>query len=171
MNLSCYKKIIFWCLLCMFVILIFINEIDDIFGGENDANGRKIRYIYFKGGQFSFWTVSHILFFMFLGYICPKNILLICFIGIIWELLELYFEYDRQTLRTPFLCRYINNCHVGEKIPKSKFWDLYVGNTKGHTYRLFYCSAGLYGQISDICANIIGALVGSGLSKIMFNIK
>ena len=126
-------------------------------GGEEDEFGHKIRYIYFKGGQFSYWTVSHFVFFMFLGIICPNSLLFVVVLGIIWELTELYFEYDRQTIQSKFLCKYINNCNMHDIVPKSQFWKSYTGEIVSNN-KLFYCSAGYVGQILDIVFNIIGYL-------------
>ena len=81
--LTCNKMILLICSLCAIIIFIYIKELDDILGGENDEYGRKIRYIYFKGGQFSYWTITHFLFFMLLGFICPNSLLFIVILGII----------------------------------------------------------------------------------------
>lgn len=168
--LNCNKIILLICSLCALVIFIYIKEIDDILGGDNDEFGRKIRYIYFKGGQFSYWTITHFAFFMLLGFICPDSLLFIIFLGILWELIELYFEYDRQTNQNTFLCKYINNCNKKDLIPKSKFWKIYTGNVV-EPNRLFYCSAGYIGQILDIVFNIVGYLFGASIHKIMKNIS
>ena len=166
--LTCNKIILLFCSICAIIIFIYIKELDDILGGENDEFGRKIRYIYFKGGQFSYWTITHFLFFMLLGFICPNSLLLIILLGIIWELIELYFEYDRQTIQTPFLCKYINNCKVNDTISKSEFWKIYIGESSNKN-RLFYCSAGYVGQLLDIIFNITGYLFGASIHKIFTN--
>ena len=166
--LTCNKIILIVCSLCALIIFIYIKEIDDILGGENDEFGRKIRYIYFKGGQFSYWTITHFLFFMLLGFICPDSLLLIIFIGILWELIELFFEYDRQTIQSKFLCKFINNCDKNSIISKSTFWNMYLGKSS-NTNRLFYCSAGYVGQILDIIFNIVGYLFGASIHKIVRN--
>jgi hypothetical protein len=166
--LTCNKMILLFCSLCAIIIFIYIKELDDILGGENDEYGRKIRYIYFKGGQFSYWTITHFLFFMLLGFICPNSLLLIIIVGILWELIELYIEYDRQTTQSAFLCKYINNCDKKYLISKSKFWKTYTGEL-GNKNRLFYCSAGYVGQILDIVFNIVGYLFGASIHKIVRN--
>jgi hypothetical protein len=166
--LTCNKMILLICSLCAIIIFIYIKELDDILGGENDEYGRKIRYIYFKGGQFSYWTITHFLFFMLLGFICPNSLLLIIIVGILWELIELYFEYDRQTIQSSFLCKYINNCDKKDLIYKSTFWKTYIGELSNKN-RLFYCSAGYVGQILDIVFNIVGYLFGASIHKIVKN--
>jgi hypothetical protein len=163
---TCNSTILTCCLICMIIIFIYIKQIDDYLGGKDDEFGRKERYIYFKGGQFSYWTISHFLFFMFLGFICPKNLILVILLGLLWELMELYFEYDRQTKQTPFFCKYINNCKISPKISKNKFWKLYTGRNSTPN-KLFYCSAGYIGQILDVVFNILGYLFGSALNRII----
>jgi len=166
--LTCNKMILLICFFCAIIIFIYIKELDDILGGENDEYGRKIRYIYFKGGQFSYWTITHFLFFMLLGFICPNSLLLIIILGILWELIELFFEYDRQTTQSSFLCKYINNCDKKYLISKSTFWKTYIGELSNKN-RLFYCSAGYVGQILDIVFNIVGYLFGASIHKIVKN--
>ena len=112
-----------------------------------------------KGGYFSIWTVSHFLFYMLLGKICPNNLLLIIVMGIMWELLELYFEYNKQVIQGKLLCRYINNCDNINKISNSEFWNTYFGINNNR--KLYYCSGGYLGGIFDITANIFGYIIGT----------
>ena len=160
--------ILLCCLICVIIIIVYIEKIDNLLGGENDEYGRKVRYIYFKGGQISYWSFTHFLFFMLLGFICPGYLYLIIVLGVIWELMELFFEYNRQTEQSEILCKYVNKCKNIKKISKSKFWDIYLGRENKPT-RLFYCSAGYLGQLLDILFNIVGYIFGAKLHRMFFN--
>ena len=157
---NCKNFVLFICLFSSLVLFIFVNDFDKLFGGEYDKYGRSKRSIYFKGGQLSFWNLSHFLFFMFIGLNCPNSLLLIILLGVIWEGVELYLEYDRQTNQNAFLCKFINDCKNKKIVSRSKFWKMYTGNLDEFE-KLFYCSSGYIGQLLDIFFNISGYLVGA----------
>ena len=164
-NINCYAKIVFFEILISLIIIIYHDLIDNIVSGHEISYKQKKQYIYFHGGQVSFWNLLHILFFSFLGYICPNSIRFIIFTGIIWEIVELYFEYDFQTVRSQLMCDYVNNCNNKQKIISPKqFWNVYIGKKELDNKALFFCSSGFYGQIIDIISNIIGVYIGSYLA-------
>lgn len=164
-NINCYAKIVFFDILISLIIIIYRDLIENIVSGHEIPNKQKNQYIYFHGGQVSFWNFLHILFFIFLGYICPNSRGFIIFTGIIWEIVELYFEYDYQTLRSQLICNYVNDCTTKQKRINSKeFWNVYIGNNGLDSKSLIYCSSGFYGQFIDIVCNIIGVYIGSYLA-------
>ena len=85
--------------------------------------------------------------------------------SILWELLELIFEYDRQLIQSKSLCKLVNKCNV-PKIDSSTFWNEYFGYTN-NKLSIFYCSYGYLGQITDIIFNTLGYIIGNKLSKLL----
>jgi hypothetical protein len=150
------------------IILKYVNQIDKFIGADVRDTSHNNNKIYFKGGVISTWTLTHFLLFLFLGVICPNNIVLIIILGVLWEMLEFYLEYDRQTVCSKLLCKYVNKCY--DKIPKHKFMNNYLGKSNDINVNLYYCSGGYLGQIFDIVANISGYLIGIGINKIVRNL-
>jgi len=164
---NCYVKIVFIEIIISAIIILFQDIIDNKISGLviSRQKKNKKRYIYFRGGQLSVWSLLHVLLFMFLAYICPNSLPFIIISGIVWELFELYFEYDVQTTRSSLMCKYVNDCNRGEKITTKEFWELYTGKKETTQNDLFYCSSGFYGQLLDIFCNIIGVSIGSYLAS------
>ena len=65
-NINCYAKIVFFDILISLIIIIYRDLIENIVSGHEIPNKQKNQYIYFHGGQVSFWNFLHILFFIFL---------------------------------------------------------------------------------------------------------
>lgn len=165
----CRNIIITLCIICAIVVLLYSDNIDLIIG----ANTRDTSKPQIKIGTaiIGMWTFTHFIFFFILGIICPNNILLIILLGVLWELLEFYLEYDNQILGSEALCKYVNRCGMSKKINSKRFFRLYSGLSNDKYRSLYYCSGGLMGQLSDIISNIIGYLLGSLLHRIMTRIK
>ena len=64
----------------------------------------------------------------------------------------------RQTIQTPFLCKYINLCNK-KRISNNAFLNDYFGGSSNPD--LFYISSGYLGQLSDIFLNWLGFIIGS----------
>ena len=91
-------------------------------------------------GELDGWSLSHLLFFMFIGYHFKGKYLIAAFlIGILWELFEHYY---------------------GEELPG---WLGSYGDCDMRTDRLD--GRWWYGKWSDIVMNLIGLVLGSHLLK------
>ena len=77
------------------------------------------------------WSISHLLFYMLLGYLFPNKIILTLSLGIIWELFETYIGIYK-----PIIFKDFGFCSTDN----SKVW--------------------WYGKISDIIVNFIGFMIG-----------
>lgn len=78
------------------------------------------------------WSVTHFVFFLFLGYLYPDHIFFIIFVGIVWE----FIEYM------------IGLFEVGSTVSQfCSFTNLKNGRVS-------------YGRISDVFINLAGYLVG-----------
>ena len=108
------------------------------------------------------WTLTHFLCWACVGLVCPNAFYQVLTIGLIWEVSELIFEYDKQVVQSRLLCKYINRCSKQSKISKELFWKNYFGLRKKRC-ELFYCSGGFYGQLVDILANSLGFMTGAYL--------
>lgn len=85
------------------------------------------------------WGLSHLLFFMLLGYLFPSHLLFSFFSGVAWEL----FEYSMKD--HPF---YLSSCKYDMTTHKGEGW--------------------WYGRWQDIVMNSIGLWIGSVLSTSSF---
>ena len=145
--------------ICMYIVIRHPNIVDGIFTGNFVRSGDQLGgHIYFNGGQFGYWNLTHFLFFLSLGIICPNKLLWFQMFGILWEIMEFYFEYDKQVTQTPLICKYIRSCKGTKKITSKEFFNKFFGRKKGV---LYFCSSGIYGQIIDVVANSSGYLLGS----------
>jgi hypothetical protein len=149
------------------VLLSCIAYIDDIFGGGGNSAKCMICTKISYNGHLTNWTISHFFFYMILAMLCPDNLLLIIGIGVMWEFIELYFEYSSKIDHDNFLCRnkLLNNC--SQKMSSTDFWNHYLG-FKEHKFSLFWCSSGLVGQLLDIAFDILGAFTGVFLVRNYF---
>tara|TARA_Y100000817_G_C16826630_1_gene531545 strand:+ start:532 stop:1041 length:510 start_codon:yes stop_codon:yes gene_type:complete len=161
---NCEEKIKILCIICAIVIFKYSKDLDELFGAGafSGPHTKSFLTIHYPGGQFTMWSVSHFLFFMCIGIICPKHFNYALALGIIWECFEFYLEYDRQVVQNPMLCKYINTCDT-KKVNESRFFNKYLG--KESSKNLFYCSSGYLGQLSDIVLNSCGYLFGQWLHK------
>lgn len=83
------------------------------------------------------WSITHLLFFLFIGYLYPNTFLLSFLFGIIWELFETYIG-----IYEPSIFKNWGFCESKNKKIKKKWW---------------------YGKISDPIINSIGFFIGSYL--------
>jgi hypothetical protein len=102
---------------------------------------------------------------MIAGYLFPKQFYLILFLGILWEIVELYMEYISKTNHNHPLVKLLNlNCE--SKITTQQFWDHYLGvEPYDKNKTLFWCSGGLLGSLLDIGADTAGVFSGIYISK------
>ena len=97
---------------------------------------------------------------MICGYFCPKKIVLIIVLGILWELYECVIEYIQQTNVKHFICKNLIKCHKNNNLLYKHYWEHYLG-IKDHNILLTFCSGGLVGGILDIIADILGVYFGA----------
>ena len=157
-------KVILFLSLVSTILLIFIEPINKWLGGYEDCFICKP--IHFNG-YLSNWTLSHYLVFLIVGYLAPKRIVLIVFMGILWEVMELYMEYISKTQHNHPLVKLLHlNCDT--KLRKDQFWNHYFGFRKYHPKKtLFWCSGGFIGSVLDIIADIAGAYTGIHLANVL----
>jgi hypothetical protein len=86
---------------------------------------------YFDG-----WGLSHLFFFMLLGYMFPKHLLFSFALGVLWELVEYSMKEH------PF---YLSKCNYDLKTHKGEGW--------------------WYGRWQDIVMNGTGLLIGAYLTR------
>jgi len=155
------KVIVFLGLVCI-ILITFIKQINQLFGGYDNCS--ICTPLHFNG-YLSNWTLSHYLVFLVVGYLAPKRIALIVFMGIAWEVMELYMEYISKTNHNHILVKLLHlDCDT--KLEPKQFWNHYFGVRKYHPKKtLFWCSGGFIGSILDIIADIAGAYTGIYLTK------
>ena len=116
-------------------------------------------------GYLTNWTVSHFIAFLIAGYISPKSVYYIILVGILWEFIELFFEYNSKTNHQHFLCKKkIIECP--KKISKRDFWNHYLG-IKDYNFTLMWCSGGLIGALLDIFVDTLGVYTGIYIHKLV----
>jgi len=92
-------------------------------------------------GDLDGWSLSHLLFFMFIGYHFKGEYLIAAFfIGVLWELFEHYYGEER-----PGWLGGYGDCDMRTDPLEGNWW---------------------YGKWSDIVMNLIGLVLGSHLLKI-----
>lgn len=82
------------------------------------------------------WGLSHLFFFMALGYLFPKKLLFSFALGVLWELVEYSMKEH------PF---YLSKCNYNLKTHKGEGW--------------------WYGRWQDIVMNSVGLYIGSTLAR------
>ena len=83
------------------------------------------------------WSITHLLFYFFIGFLYPNTFIISMVMGLIWELIETYIGYYKpEYIRGYGFCKLTGN--------KYKVW--------------------WYGKWSDIIINITGFLLGSYMS-------
>ena len=91
-------------------------------------------------GDLDGWSLSHLLFFMFIGYhFKGKYLIAAFFIGVLWELFEHYYGEER-----PGWLGGYGDCDMRTDSLEGNWW---------------------YGKWSDIVMNLIGLVLGSHLLK------
>lgn len=148
-------------LITFYAILFHSDIINMAVGGRDDKTSKYNIGLYFNGGLICLWNLTHFLLFAFIGFICPNKFWFAAIIGIIWEFMEFYFEYDRNLIRSNLMCKYVNDCNVQPSVKTSaEFFKVYLGKSKKYK-TLYYCSQGIYGQLIDIMFNSAGYMLGS----------
>ena len=124
-------SILKYCLLVVSVIFIW-GFIKSIIGSD---------FLLTKLGiwDLDIWSISHIIWYFGLTYICPKKWKFIFVIGVFWELFEQFFGYLPPTLINNLAIQYIPSDNKNQK-----WW---------------------YGRFSDIISNSLGIALALQLSK------
>lgn len=149
-------------LIYLFILPIFIIKyflmIDKIFGGLDCLICTKVRF----NGYITNWSISHFIAFLIAGYISPKSLYYIILLGISWELVELFLEYNSKLNHDHFICKqHIIECNT--KLTSQEFWSHYLGIKE--TKNLWWCSGGLFGSLMDITLNTLGVFTGVYIHK------
>ena len=84
------------------------------------------------------WSMTHLLFYMLMGYLFPDYLILTMFFGVLWELFEHYSGKYRPKILSGW-----GNCHFTDKVEDNEGW--------------------WYGKWSDIIINFLGFLIGQYL--------
>ena len=90
------------------------------------------------------WAVTHVLFFLLLGFLFPNNLFEIMIIGIVWEIFE--------TIMGSFKIMVFAH-RPASLLDKQKNGD--------------YIEPWWYGRVTDIAFNLIGAISGSTLRSLL----
>lgn len=83
------------------------------------------------------WSMTHFVFFLFLGYLFPGNFLFILILGSSWELIEYWIGKNNKSLMSGFDCNL-------NKLKQDEWW---------------------YGKISDLFVNLLGYMIGSYIAR------
>jgi len=97
-----------------------------------------------------FWSATHFLWFMLIGYLFPQTFILTTFIGVIWELYEHYKGHDRPRMHShaSFFFRPLGKIFGG------------FGDCKNLSSNKKSDGNWWYGKWSDVPCNMIGFLSG-----------
>ena len=156
--------LILYLLILTIIVIIFLNEIDEYIGGFN--NCLICTKVHFNG-YITNWTITHFIAFLVAGFISPRNLYLIIFAGVSWEIVELYLEYTSKQNHDNILCKTsIIKCK--EKMEYHNFWNHYLGIKEHEKTQLIWCSGGLLGSIMDIIVNTIGVYTGVYIHKLVY---
>ena len=155
-------KVIIFLTLVTIILVSYIKQLNQLFGGYDDCT--ICTPLHFNG-YLSNWTLSHYFVFVIIGYLCPKSVWIIIFMGILWEVIELYLEYISKTNVNHPLVKLLHlDCKT--QITPNEFWNHYLGIRKFHsTKTLFWCSGGLIGSVLDILADIAGLYTGIYIAR------
>ena len=124
----------YFCILLTPAILIFI------YGAYRCNNGKFKDPLELKlFNEIDLWSVTHVLFYMLLGYLHPDKFYLSMFIGVLWELFEHFYGKDRPG----WLGGYANCTKTNKQ--NSGNW--------------------MYGKCTDIISNALGFVIGKYLKE------
>jgi len=89
-------------------------------------------------GDLDGWSVSHLLFFMMIGYLYPNQLYLAFVLGVCWELFESLYGEKRPR----FLGGFGDCATTDPNVQYGPWW---------------------YGRMSDIVMNLMGLLIGASI--------
>lgn len=124
-------KILFICTCIIFVTILY-----QLFLCNSDLGYDPLEKIHLGVGDIDGWSLTHFIFFFFLGYFFPKYYLFILTLGIIWEIIEYITGIINQKNKVTLICDLT-------RIKRDSWW---------------------YSKVSDIFVNIAGFIVGASLS-------
>lgn len=109
--------------------------------------------------------LNHILLYMFLGFFYSEYFISLQFIGILWELFEIYLDKNEDIAFNFGGCLKIDKYNIRNLVGKGELKylnpiDKYfnIKNSKIHTW---------HGSIAEIFANIFGFIIGYILYRII----
>lgn len=124
-------------IICL-VVIIMISQIKPI------QAAMKHKIIEFAGIRMDIWSISHILLYMYFGYVFPDYFAEFFIIGIIWELFESSFHRDTFDKLIGCHNSVSQICEFISKIKPYDFW---------------------YGKCDDIIMNMLGFTIGVIIKK------
>ena len=119
------------------------------------------------------WSITHLLFYMFIGYLYPQTLILTMFFSGLWELFEYYVGHYKPPFMENWGFCLSDNCAECEKCKDgSNVTDL--ENTKD-LEKCEKCKNGenikehvwWYGKYSDLLINFIGFIIGMSINRYM----
>lgn len=154
--------------LYLFFLAIFVIKyllvIDEIIGGfDNCLICTKVHF----NGYLTNWSVTHFIAFLIAGYISPKSVYYIILAGILWEVIELYLEYNSKLNHDHYLCKK-NIIECKTKMTDDDFWPHYFG-VKEYNTQYVWCSGGFLGSVMDIIVNTSGLYLGIYIHELIHN--
>ena len=140
------------------VLVLFDNkDIGLAFGGgDKTAECMLCTKVTFNG-FFTNWTISHLLFFFIAALVAPSYPYVLIALGVFWEAVELFLEYNCQTNAATPLRHIVSKCH--KQMNPTEFWRHYFGK-KDSKKSIYWCSGGFVGSLMDILADTLGVVLG-----------
>lgn len=102
------------------------------------------------GIDIDWWSVSHIVLYIYFGYQFPNSFAEFLIIGSVWELIETFFCREKFERITNCTDSESAICRGMRKINSCDYW---------------------YGKIDDVAMNMIGFVIGAALAKRFKNIN
>lgn len=145
------------------VVIIFLYDINHLLGGFDCKICTKVHF----NGYITNWSISHFITFLVAGFISPRNFYLIVIAGVVWEFLELFFEYTSRRNHDSILCK-IKILRCEEELNSQDFWNHYFGIKEHKHTQYTWSSGGMLGSIMDIIVNTLGVYTGIYLRKLLY---
>lgn len=107
-------------------------------------NNMKVELFNFFGMKIDWWSISHLVLYIYFGYHFPQYFVEFLVIGTLWEIFE--SSFCKESFAKLIGCQGSNNsfCQKINKIRGCDYW---------------------YGKVDDIVVNIIGFVIGAMLAK------
>lgn len=129
----CAKYLIPLCIVSIFVYGYFVRHfihrdpLEDKFAKCSGCDG---------------WAITHLLFFLLLGFLYPEHLLTIMIIGVIWEFFETFLGSYKIML-------------FGQRV--KLVGDIQNGVVNDNSW--------WYGRVTDIAFNLIGLIIGVSIAR------
>lgn len=125
-------------ILCVIMVIFYVYLVANYL--HNDILEKKVANCSGCDG----WAVSHLFFFMTVGFMFPNKLFEVMILGIIWE----FFETQMGTLKSSIFKRNV----ASQTDPNNDVLDT---------------NSMWYGRVSDIAFNLTGAIIGVKLAELM----